>query len=129
VLYYGVYDLAGTDSVRRAGPDTLVLDGPGMVHGMERLTPGMSDAERRRPPLSPLYGDLRGLPPALMFAGELDPLLDDTVRMAERWAETIEVELHRLPEAPHGFIHFRTNMACKVLSATHDWIRARVNAE
>ena len=128
VLYYGVYDLAGTDSVRRAGPDTLVLDGPGMVAGMRRLTPGLSDARRRRPPLSPLYGDLQGLPPALMFVGDLDPLLDDTMRMAARWSEVAKVELHRLPEAPHGFIRFRTGMATKVLAGTHAWLLERLNA-
>ena len=127
MLYYGVYDLSGTDSVRRAGPETLVLDGPGMAAGLRRLTPGMSDAERRQPPLSPLYGDLASLPPALMFVGERDPLLDDTLRMAERWSEAADVELHRLPEAPHGFIHFRTSIAAKVLVATHDWIRKQLD--
>jgi acetyl esterase/lipase len=119
VLYYGVYDLSGTDSVRRAGPDTLVLDGTGMLAGLQRLTAGMNDAERRQPPLSPLYGDLSGLPPALMFVGELDPLLDDTLEMAERWREAAQVELHRLPEAPHGFIRFPIAMAAKTLAATH----------
>ncbi|MCD7097202.1 alpha/beta hydrolase [Stenotrophomonas sp. MMGLT7] len=127
VLYYGVYDLAGSASVRRAGADTLVLDGPGMAAGLQGLTPGMSAAERRQPPLSPLYGDLDGFPPALMFVGERDPLLDDTLQLAERWREVSEVELHVLPEAPHGFIHFRTGMAAKVLAAAHDWIRARLD--
>lgn len=126
VLYYGVYDLAGTPSVRMAGPDTLVLHGPGMRTDLQQLTPGLSDAERRQPPLSPLYGDLQGLPPALMFVGERDPLLDDTTLMAQRWGEITDVELHRLPEAPHGFIHFKTGMAAKVLAATHEWIRARL---
>lgn len=126
VLYYGVYDLAGTRSVRLAGPDTLVLDGPGMRKGLQKLTPGLSDDERRKPPLSPLYGDLRDLPPAMMFVGERDPLLDDTIEMAERWSKAADVELHRLPEAPHGFIHFKTGMAAKVLAATHLWIKARL---
>ena len=128
VLYYGVYDLAGTASVRGAGADTLVLDGPGMMAGLKRLTPGLSDAERRQAPLSPLYGDLRGLPPALMFVGERDPLLDDTLQMAARWRETAEVELHRLPEAPHGFIRFRTGMAAKAQAAAHHWIGGHIAA-
>lgn len=85
VLYYGVYDLTGTPSVRTAGKHTLLLDGPGMVEALRRLTPGLSDEERRQPPLSPLYGDFGGLPPALMFVGELDPLKDDTLLIAERW--------------------------------------------
>lgn len=128
VLYYGVYDLAGTESVRRAEKDTLVLYGPGIAPGLRMLTPGLTDEERRKPPLSPLYGDLRGLPPALMIVGERDALLDDTVAMAGRWAEAGRAELHRLPEAPHGFLHFPTTMAAKTMEATHIWIRERLKA-
>ena len=51
VLYYGVYDLAGTASVHAAGPETLVLDGPGMADALRLLTPGLSDEERRQAPL------------------------------------------------------------------------------
>jgi acetyl esterase/lipase len=126
VLYYGVYDLAGTPSVQQAGPDTLVLDGPGMVAGLRMLAPGMTDMERRRPPLSPLYGNLDGLPPTLMFVGELDPLKDDTVGMAERWRAGAEVELHLLPQAPHGLIHFPTRMAELVTARSHAWIGERL---
>ncbi len=128
VLYYGVYDLTGTASVRAAGPETLVLDGPGMVEALRLLTPGLSDEERRVPPLSPLYGDLESLPPALMFAGELDPLLDDTVEMAERWKKSADVELHVMPVCAHGFIHFPTAMTQRVLARSHQWIASRINA-
>lgn len=136
VLYYGVYDFSGTPSVRAAGPDTLVLDGPGMLPSLESLTPGLSEAERRRPPLSPLYGDLGGMPPALMFACERDALRDDTITMAARWRAAIgnedverdPVELHLLPEAPHGIIHFPLRMAQLVTARSHAWIRARIDA-
>lgn len=123
VLYYGVYDLTGTPSVRAAGPETLLLDGPGMVEALRLLTPGLSDEQRRQPSLSPLYGDLAGLPPALMFVGELDPLLDDTLHMAERWAGS---EVFLLPQAAHGFIHFPTAMSSRVLAYSREWITARV---
>ncbi|RFD29166.1 esterase [Pseudomonas sp. GL93] len=123
VLYYGVYDLTGTPSVRTAGPDTLLLDGPGMVQALRLLTPGISDETRRQPPLSPLYGDFEGLPPALMFVGELDPLKDDTLLIAERWAA---VEAHLLPEAAHGFIHFPVAMADRVLAYARQWITGRI---
>lgn len=126
VLYYGVYDLTGTASVRAAGPRTLVLDGPGMVPALRMLTPGLSDEQRRQPPLSPLYGDLTGMPPALMFAGELDPLRDDTLELAQRWQHEAAVEVHLLPEAPHGFIHFPTAMAERVLGYSRRWIERRV---
>ena len=100
VLYYGVYDMAGTDSVRSAGPATLVLDGPRMLAGLRMLTPGLDDAARRQPPLSPLFGDLAGMPPALMIVGSRDPLVDDTVRLAQRWRQVAATELNVVPEAP-----------------------------
>ncbi|WP_460135168.1 alpha/beta hydrolase fold domain-containing protein [Pseudomonas sp. S1_E04] len=123
VLYYGVYDLSGTPSVRTAGPDTLLLDGPGMVEALRMLTPGLSDDERRQPPLSPLYGDFDGMPPALMFVGALDPLKDDTLLIAKRWPQA---EVHLLPESAHGFIHFPVAMAEGVLVYSRQWIRDRV---
>lgn len=125
VLYYGVYDLTGTPSVRTAGPETLLLDGPGMVEALRMLTPGLSDDERQQPTLSPLYGDFTGMPPALMFVGELDPLKDDTLLIAERWPEA---EVHLLPESAHGFIHFPVAMASDVLVYSRGWITQRVNA-
>lgn len=126
VLYYGVYDLAGTPSVRAAGPDTLLLHGPSMVSAMRLLTPGLDEAEQRLPPLSPLYGALDGMPPALMIAGERDPLRDDTVLMARRWGEVAEVELHLPPEAPHGFIRFPIALARQVQARTHAWINETI---
>lgn len=126
LLYYGVYDLTGTPSVRNAPAETLVLDGPGMVEALRLLTPDLSDAQRRQPPLSPLYGDFSDLPPALLFAGELDPLLDDTLLIAERWQPSAPVELHVLPASPHGFIHFPTAIAQGVLAYSRQWISTRV---
>ena len=43
---------------------------------------GATDA--RTPLLSPLYGDLSGLPPLLVLAGEHEVLLDDALRVIER---------------------------------------------
>lgn len=126
LLYYGVYDLTGTPSVRAAPADTLVLDGPGMVEALRLLTPDISDEQRRQPPLSPLYGDFSGLPPALLFAGDLDPLLDDSRLIAERWQQAAPVEMYVLPECPHGFIHFPTATADHVLAYSRKWISARV---
>ena len=126
VLYYGVYDLTGTPSVRNAGPETLLLDGPGMVDALRMLTPGLSDDERRQAPLSPLYGDFDGLPPALMFVGELDPLKDDTLLIAERWPQA---EAHLLPESAHGFIHFPVAMGEALLAYSRRWISTRISGE
>ncbi|WP_296249045.1 alpha/beta hydrolase fold domain-containing protein [Pseudomonas sp. UBA4194] len=126
LLYYGVYDLTGTPSVRAAGPDTLVLHGPGMADALRLLTPQLDDLQRQQAPLSPLYGDFTDMPPALMFVGELDPLQDDTLLLAERWTKSSDVEVHWVPASPHGFIHFPTRVADSVLAYSWDWINARV---
>lgn len=126
VLYYGVYDMAGTPSVRSAGPDTLVLHGPGVLPTLRMLTPAPDDDARRHPSVSPLFGDLGGMPPALMVVGERDPLLDDTLEMARRWGEVAEVDLNLLPEAPHGFIHFPGLMGKAACAYTHAWINRRL---
>ncbi|QAX85390.1 esterase [Pseudomonas sp. DTU12.3] len=128
LLYYGVYDLSGTPSVHAAPPQTLVLDGPGMVTALRLLTPDLSDEQRQQPPLSPLYGDFSDFPPALMFAGELDPLRDDTLELAERWRQSAPVEMYLLPSSPHGFIHFPTAFAESVLAYSRQWITARIDA-
>ncbi|MDI2146143.1 MULTISPECIES: alpha/beta hydrolase [unclassified Pseudomonas] len=126
LLYYGVYDLTGTPSVRNAGPETLLLDGPGMVEALQMLTPGLNDEERRQPPLSPLYGDVTGFPPALMFAAELDPLRDDTLELAERWGRAAEVEVHLLPETAHGVIHFPLGLAGRVVGYGRAWVSGQI---
>lgn len=128
LLYYGVYDLTGTASVRAAPSNTLVLDGPGMLDAFRALTPGLDDSQRRQPPLSPLYGDFSGLPPALLFAGELDPLRDDTLQIAGRWMQSAAVDVHLVPCSAHGFIHFPTAIAKGVLTYSHQWINARLEA-
>jgi acetyl esterase/lipase len=129
LLYYGVYDLTGTPSVRSATADTLVLDGPGMVEALRLLTPELTDEQRRQPPSSPLYGDFSDFPPALLFAGELDPLRDDTLDIAQRWAQSAPVEVYLLPSSPHGFIHFPTALAQGVLAYSRQWISARIEAD
>lgn len=54
-----------------------------------------------------------------MFVGELDPLQDDTLLIAERWPGA---QALLLPEAAHGFIHFPVMMGAAVLAYSHDWI-------
>ena len=73
VFVYGAFDLTGTPSVRNAGPDTLLLNGPTMAADLARLTPGLDEDRRKQPDISPLYADLTGMPPALFIAGEIDP--------------------------------------------------------
>ena len=58
----------------------------------------------------------------------IDPLRDDTLEIAKRWAQSAPVEMYMLPSSPHGFIHFPTAIAQGVLAYSRKWISARVEA-
>jgi acetyl esterase/lipase len=129
VLFYGPYDLSCTPSVRSAPRNTLVLHGPAMIGGMAGLLPGMSEDQRRDPAFSPLYADLRGLPPGLLLCGTLDPLIDDSRLMVERWrAASGNAELVIVPEAPHAFNRFFTRVASRTNAFVRDWIGKQLAA-
>jgi acetyl esterase/lipase len=122
VLVYGVYDLAGTPSVRAAGRDALILNGPTLAADLARLLPDRDEDGRRLADVSPLHASMRGLPPALFIAGDLDPLRDDSVLMAEAWSTGARAELIEVPLAPHGFIHFGGPVAARALSEIRLWL-------
>lgn len=104
-LVFGAYDLSRTPSQRGVGiaAGTDILDGTGWP--LDLFLPGMSEEERRDPDVSPLYADLRGMPPALFCVGTNDHLLDDTLFMAARWdVAGNESALLVYPDTPHGCI-------------------------
>jgi hypothetical protein len=127
VLFYGPYDLSCTLSVRAAPPDTLVLDGPAMTSGLANLLPDRTEEQRRDPAFSPLYANLSGLPPALLLCGTIDPLIDDSRLMAERWiAASGNAHLIVVPDAPHAFNRFPTRVASRTNAFVRTWISARL---
>lgn len=83
-LNAGFFDLGLTPSVRSWGEERLVNN----TRDLERFADGYvrEGIDRRRPDVSPLYAELRGLPPALFTVGTADALLDDTLYMSARWA-------------------------------------------
>lgn len=129
VLFYGPYDLSATPSVRAAGPETLVLDGPAMVPGIARLLPERDEAGRRKPDVSPLYADLSGMPPALFLVGERDPLIDDSRLMAQRWqGESGNARLILVPDSPHAFNRLPTRAASRTNAFVRTWLDHRLAA-
>lgn len=127
VLFYGPYDLSCTPSVRNAPRDTLVLDGPAMVPGLAKLLPDRDEAGRRAPDVSPLYADLSRLPPALLLCGTIDPLIDDSKLMAERWKTASgNARLILVPEGPHAFNRLPTGVASRTNRYVRDWLQRRL---
>ena len=113
-LVFGVYDLTGTPSIRGVRPsdtpDILTEDTGAFVN--ECFLPGLTPDECAAPSISPLYADLRGLPPALFTVGSADHLLDDSLFMAARWeAYGNESELAVYPDCIHAFVAFPTELA------------------
>ncbi|MGI8662252.1 MAG: alpha/beta hydrolase [Acidimicrobiales bacterium] len=105
-LLFGGYDLSATPSAANAlgAPiiPTRTIDA-----FVDHFVPGRDVRARRQPDCSPLYADLRDLPPARFTVGGDDPLLDDSLFMAGRWeAAGNHAELGVYPASIHGFIAF-----------------------
>ena len=119
-LVYGVYDLAMTPSQRSWGARNLVLNTEIMAWFYDQFIP---ENLRRDPDASPLYADLSGLPPALFTVGTLDPLLDDTLFMSQRWqAAGSPAKLAVYPGGPHGFDAHPTQMARRARDGMDEFI-------
>ncbi|WP_127355201.1 alpha/beta hydrolase [Actinacidiphila soli] len=72
----------------------------------------LAGADPRSPLASPLFADLRGLPPLLIQAGTYEILLDDAVRLAAKAADdNVAATLQTFPGAPHVFQGFSAVLA------------------
>lgn len=117
VLQFGSYDLSGQTPGSRLYADEYFIQAyAGRV------------SDKTQPDISPLYGNLKGLPPSLMVVGTADILMEDNFAMAARLsAAGCEVDLRFYPEAPHGFTSHPTKMSA---AATHDiinWLEQRLD--
>lgn len=120
---------ASGDSIRtKASVDPMVTEGP--LRQMAAAYLGGKDP--RTPLASPLFADLRGLPPLLVQVGEAELLLDDATRLASRARDAgVDVTLEvwegmfhvwhafadMLPEAAH---------ACERIAA---WLEPRLSTQ
>jgi epsilon-lactone hydrolase len=95
-------DLVATgDSVRTNAARCAMFNGPD-IGPSARYYLGTTDP--RHPLASPLYADLKGLPPLLIHVGEDEVLRDDSTRLAERAREAgVRVELKVWPVVPHAW--------------------------
>lgn len=106
-LLFGPYDLSMTPSQRLFGPRPRLSNTDSLRGAYELFTPGMGAERRRDPEVSPLFADLAGLPPARIVVGTEDPLLDDSLFLAQRWRSAgAPVRLDVIAGAMHGFTLF-----------------------
>jgi acetyl esterase/lipase len=104
-LVYGAYDVSLTPSQKQFGNERLVLRTVDIEQFMGAYLPGAPDL--RDPDISPLYADLRRLPPALFTIGTRDALLDDSLFMYARYiAAGNKAELAVYPGGSHAFNFF-----------------------
>ncbi|WP_259668368.1 alpha/beta hydrolase [Rhizobium lentis] len=120
----GAFDLGGSQSLRLSTGRSLVIDGRSALRNLQRLTPSLSGREAK----GPLFADLSGVPPALLVAGALDPILDDSISMYERWqSQSGNADCVIFPEAPHGFNRLPTRLAARANSLVRAWISQRLD--
>ncbi len=124
-LVYGDYDLSGTPSQVLWGDRNLVLSTPIIRWFGNNFLPAAGPEQRRDPDISPLYARLGDMPPALFTVGTMDPMIDDSLFMAERWrvaGNRVEVAIY--PEGVHGFNQYPTTLARKANARQFDFLRS-----
>lgn len=103
-LAYGVYDLVDEPaSFEIYGSGDLPLTKAGILEDRKLYVP---DAKMRTHPLvSPLRGDLRGLPPTYILVASHDALYDENLALAAKLGLAgIDVSLRVYPGMLHGFL-------------------------
>ncbi|GBD22833.1 Carboxylesterase NlhH [bacterium HR29] len=103
LLLYGVFQ-------RKLDSPSMIENAEGKILTREAmawfwnhyLSGGASDTD---PYVAPVHGDLRGLPPAFLIVGTLDPLLDDSRAYAAKLeAAGVPVKLSIYEDQPHIFL-------------------------
>jgi len=129
ILFSPWTDLAATgDSIQRNAEKCAMFHGPSIAPTARWY---LGETDPRDPIASPLYADLRGLPPLLIHVGADEVLLDDSTRLAERArAAGVRVELKVWPVVPHAWqlAPHRVPEARQSLNESADFLRGVVTA-
>lgn len=84
-------------------------------------------SDRTDPDISPVFAELKDLPPILMVIGEDDVLFEDNLAMTARLlAAGVEVDLRVYPASPHAFTAHATSMAGAALESIDEWLRGQI---
>jgi acetyl esterase/lipase len=101
-LFSPLTDLACTGETFKTNRDRDPMQSTTCIEMLAASYVGQRDP--RFPLLSPLYGDLTGLPPLMIFAGDSEILLDDSKRLAERaQSQGVPADLRVYRDMPHAW--------------------------
>ncbi len=126
-LVYGIYDCRLTPSAANWGTRELILSTPLMRWFVDQFVPDAS--KLTDPDVSPIFADLRDMPPALFTAGTMDPLLDDSLFMASRWAAFgNDCELAVYPGGLHGLNAFPSALGKEANQRMDAWLERTLGA-
>ena len=121
-LIYGAFDLSRTPFVRNATGSSF-LPKKGLEEVLNLVFPGWSIEKLQNPAYSPLYADLKGLPPVLFTKGTADPLVDDSYFLESRWRLAgNKTFLTAFSECLHGFNIFPARIAKIANERIFNWI-------
>ena len=128
LLFYGVYSADHTTASHRlCGTGAFGLSSERMRwYRSQYLSGKRSDANDPR--VSPLNGDLSGLPPLFLNAAGLDPLHDDTTALAQKLALTnTPFEYRHVDGVNHGFMQMSAELpqALQAFTDAAAFLRAR----
>lgn len=100
---YGIFDLSYTPSCLNHKRN-IVLSSDLMQRFVEAGFGHIPLGDRKMADISPLYADLKNLPPAQFLVGDIEPLLDDSIFMAAKWVNAgNEADLHIVNGGCHAF--------------------------
>lgn len=117
LFHYGVFDLAMTPSMASWGDRNMILSTPTVDWFADNLV-GDDPSLLRSAEASPILADLTGMPPALFQVGTVDPLIDDTLFMAQRWmAAGSDAAVNVYPGGVHAFDMFDITIAKEARAA------------
>jgi acetyl esterase/lipase len=120
-------EMSGRSMVLKASVDPLIQK----PYLLELAASYLNGGDPRTPFASPLYADLRGLPPMLIQVGSAETLLDDSVRLAgAAGSADVRVTLEIWPDMIHAWHLFYQQLAGgrRALTAVGAFIRSTLTS-
>jgi acetyl esterase len=118
LLFYPTTDATLSSASINTFASGFLLERASMEYFVNTYLPSAQD--RQDPRCSPLFGELKGLPPALVITAGFDPLRDEgEAYAAQMKAAGVRVEVRRYDSLIHGFINMIGGVDTAAL-AMHD---------